>query len=303
MNPMADNPPIKKYQPLLAVKDKRFDAANLAQYHLSIYINDIYFKVGCVDLTTTQCLLLEAYRLACGCSDQWIQAIQQLYEDHPILVAKNWSAVTLCVGNQQYTLIPEPLFQEKKLADYLNFNCLVGAKAFRHFTHSALNVALAFAIDPWLLNWFRVTYKDTSLHTIHQASSLIQSTWTYIRGNKRHLLPNVLVFIESDHLHITVIQKNQLLYYNRFEYASSDELLHYILTVMHTLKLDTSLHEVILGGDITKSSLVYRKARNYIRKVTLMPALPYLKFRGMFSKKMIRAHIDVLSTHLCHLPL
>lgn len=300
---MADHPSIKKYQLLFATKDKRFNITNLAQYHLAIHINDASFKVGCVNPTTTQCLLLEAYKLTYGCSDQRIQAIEQLYKDHPILVAKNWSTVTLCVGNQQYSLIPKQLFQEKKLADYLNFTCLAGTKALRHFTHSALNVALAFAIDPWLLSWFQMTYQHTQLHTIHQASSLIQGTWTYLRSNKPSLLPNVFVFIESTHLHITVIQKNQLLYYNRFEYANSDELLHYILIVIRTLKLDTSLHEVSLGGDITKSSLVYKKARNYIHKVTLMSVPPYLKFRGIFSKKMIRAHLDVLSTHLCHLIL
>jgi Protein of unknown function (DUF3822) len=168
---MAYTPSRKYYQCLLAVKDKRFNVATLSQYHLSIYISDTCFKVSCVNPTTTQCLLLEAYKLAYGRSYERVQAIEQLYQDHPFLVAGNWSAVTLCIGNQQYTLIPEEFFQKKKLADYLYFTCPIGSAEIKHCTHSHLNMTVAFAVDPWLLNWFQVTYDKTQLHTIHQANT------------------------------------------------------------------------------------------------------------------------------------
>jgi Protein of unknown function (DUF3822) len=297
---MADSPPSKHYQSLLAVKDKKFDIAMVSQYHLSIYISDTCFKVSCVNPTTTQCLLLEAYELSYGHPYQRVQAIEKLYQDHPILVARNWSAVTLCISNQQYTLIPKEFFQENKLADYLSFICSIDSAAIRHCTHSHLDLTVAFTVDPWLLNWFKAAYDQPQLHTIHQASSLIQGTWAYLRDNKRSLLPIVLVFVEANHLHITVMQKSQLLYYNKFGYTNSDALLYYILIVMRTLKLDTNLHEVMLGGAITKSTLAYSKARNYIRKLTFVKTLPYLQFRSAFTKTMMHAHLDVLSAHLCH---
>jgi hypothetical protein len=196
-------------------------------------------------------------------------------------------------------LIPKAFFQEEKLAGYLSFTCPIDSAAIRHFTHSHLDIAVAFAVDPWLLNWFQAAYDQPQLHTIHQASSLIQGTWAYLRGNKLRLLPSVLVFVEVNHLHITVMQKSQLLYYNKFEYTNSDALLYYILIVMRTLKLDTNLHEVMLGGAITESTLAYSKARNYIRKLTFAKPLPYLKFRSVFTRKMTHAHLDVLSAHLC----
>ena len=297
---MASTPSSKKYQLLFTSQDKRFDIAALSQYHLSLYISDAYLKIICVNPTTTRCLLLAVYRLAGECSYQRIQAIEQLYQDHPILANRNWPAVTLCIGNRQYTLIPQQLFQEKKIADYLNFTCPIGSNTMRYFTHSSLNVAVAFAVDPQLLNWFQMTYDYTQLCTIHQASSLIQGTWTYLRNHQPSVVPRVLVFVEASHLHITVIQKSKLIYYNRFEYTSCDELLYYVLIVIRTLKLDTSLHEVILGGDINRHSLAYKKACNYIRKLTLMSTLPYVKFGRTFPKKRMTAHLDVLSAHLCY---
>ena len=297
---MANTQASKNYHPLLTVQDKRLNTATLAQYYLSICISDTSFKVSCIDPKTTKCLLLEVYSLAHECGHRRVQAIEQLYQDHRLLAKGNWSAVTLCVGNQNYSLIPEQFFQENKLADYLNFTCPIAPNVIKHFTHSSLNLAVAFAVDPLLMHWLQKTYKQTKLQIVHQASSLIEGTLNYLRSSRLNLLPKVLVFTEANHLHIIIIQKSDLLYYNRFEYTNSDEFLRYILTVMHTLKLDPNFHEVILGGHISKGSIAHRKARNYLRKLTFITPPPYLKFRNIFNKGVWTTHLDVLSTCLCY---
>ena len=297
---MVDTLSGKNYQTLLTVKDKRFNVAALSQYHLSICISDASFKVSCVNPTTTQCLFLAAYSLVYERCQQRVEAIEQLYQDHRLLVAGNWSAVTLCISNQQYSLIPKHLFQESNLVDYLDFTCPIGAHTLKHFTHTSLNLTVAFAMDPLIINWFQTTYEPTQLTILHQASSLIEGALSYLRSVRPSLLPRVLVFVEANHLHCIVIQKSNLLYYNRFAYTSSDEFLNYILIVMHTLKLDPGLHEVILGGRISKGSIAYRQARNHIRKLTFIGSPPSLKFRSIFNKEMCTTHWDVLSTYLCH---
>jgi Protein of unknown function (DUF3822) len=295
---METNSSIKRYQPLFSIQDKRLNSAPLSRCHLSIHISDTYFKISCVNATTMQCLFLETYVLAYKHPRQRLEAITQLYQDHPLLATEDWVAVTLCIDNQQYTLIPKEFSQEEKLADYLNFICFVGTDPIGHYTHSSLNMTVAFAIEPWLLSWFQTTYHNAQPRIIHQASSLIQGTWNYLRDNEPNPLPKVLVFVAPDHLHITVIKKDELLYYNRFEYTSSDKLLYYMLTVMRTLQLDTNSQEVILGGHITKNSLAYKKACRYIRKLIFINASHY--FRDVLSKKVTRTYLDVLSVHLCY---
>ena len=297
---MAHTSSNKKYHPLLTVRDKSFSTAALSQYHLSICVNDASLKVSCVNPTTTQCLLLEAYGLTAEPIQQQLTAIEQLYQDHPLLGAKGWSTVTLCISNQQYTLIPKEVVQENTVADYLKFTCPVDSDIIKYFTHPSLNLTVAFAIESLLFNWFQKTYQQSSLHTIHQANSLIEATLTYLRGSSSSLLPQLLTFVEKNHLHIIIIQKAKLLYYNRFEYTNSDEFLYYILSVMHTRQLDPGFHKVILGGDINKGTTAYRKARNYIRKLSFIGKPPYLKFRRIFDQRTVFPHLDVLSTHLCH---
>ncbi|MEL6606728.1 MAG: DUF3822 family protein [Bacteroidota bacterium] len=296
---MANTISSKSYQPLLAVKDRSFNTAALSQYHLSIHVHDTSFKISCVNPITTQCLFLETYNLPDGTMQQQVDAIATIYEDNLLLGAGDWSTVTLCNGSQQYTLIPQDFFQETTAADYLKFACPIGTNTVRYFTHSSINLAVAFAVEPLLLNWFEKTYEHTQLQTIHQASSLIEATLTYLQGENASLLPQIIVFVGPNHLHIVIVQKDKLLYYNRFVYTSSDEFLYYILSVMSALQLDPSFHEVILAGSIGKGSVAYRKARRYIRKLSIIDKPPYLKGRRAFSRSILVTHLDVLSTHLC----
>ena len=288
------------YQRLHAAKDKGFSANSLAQYHLSICVSDTHLKISCINPNTAQCMLLETYSLAPDRDDaEGIKAVEMLCQDHPLLAEKGWGATTLSVANQCYTLVPKQLFQEKKAGDYLKFSCALGANVVNHFTHTSLNVAVAFTMNPARLAWFKAAYGGNKSTIMHQASSIMAGAEAYIAGHQLEFLPKVFVFVEANHMHITVIQKNSLLYYNRFAYADSDQLLYYILIAMHTLQLDPTIQEVIIGGNITKKSLAYKKARNYIRQLTLSKKPPQLKFGRTFSGEVVDTYLDVLGTYPC----
>ena len=299
---MQHTPSGTPYRPERSIKDRRFSSSLLAQYHLSLHISGDSFKVSCIDPVANKCLLLDTYKLSHDHGPQRIQALEKIYQDHHLLAAAGWANATLCVDNQQYTLIPERLLQQDQLEHYLALACAVGESSVQHCLHSSFNVAVIFAIEPLLLAWFQETYAPAaSLQIIHQATNLIEGAWEYLKCQKSVMTPQVFVFSSATHLHITALQKGRLLYYNRFKYNNSDEFLHYILIVMQSLKLDTNFHTVILAGSTTKNSLAYRKACNYIRNLYCCGRPPHLRFRRFFSpftKTIASAHFDVLSTHL-----
>ena len=160
-------------------------------------------------------------------------------------------------------------------------------------------MTVAFAVNQLLLDWLLHTSSRTNFKIIHQGSSFIEGIWTYVRARKLNKFPAVFILTEHHHMHITVMQKDRLLYYNRFMYQNSDEFLNYILIVMQALKLDPNLHEVIFWGTITKGSLAYRKAYNYIRKVALGKRPSHLKFRYNFDVTAPSTYFDILNAHLC----
>jgi len=285
------------YQPVISVKDKRFSVYRLGQYYLLISIGSNRLRISCVDQVSSRCLLMEAYQIDADNSTQYLTILQQLFREHPFIATSAWKKVVLCFENQQYTLVPSALFQENNSADYLKLAVDIADQAVKHCIHTDLGLAVVFAVDESIANWLQKGYTAEHCCIIHQANSLIAGTAAYIQAKKLYAEAKVFVLAESGHMHITVVEKSQLLYYNRFAYNSSDEFLQYILIVMYTLALNPGVHEVILAGSVVKNSLVHKKMRNYIRHVSFSEKPPYLKFSWSFKKDLIINYFDLVNLY------
>lgn len=286
------------YQPILSIKDKRFTIYQLQQYHLIISLSNTHLRICCMDQLSNRCLFLETYTLQADTIAATMQAIEQFWQAHPLLAMKAWHTITLCVENQQYTLVPKPLFQEKDAVAYLNLAATRNHHTVKHTIHHSLDLVVAFGLQPLLCDWFQTTYKKNTFYIIHQASSLIAGVSAYIKAKNLKPVPQLFVVASPTHVHITALERAKLCYYNQFAYANSDELLQYILIVMYTLGLDPGSQEIILGGHITKNSLTHRKLQNYIRKVTFSDQMPNLKFGWSFKKRLLTQYFDLWSVHV-----
>jgi hypothetical protein len=238
---------------------------------------------------------MEAYQIDADNPAQYLPILQQLFREHPFIATSAWKKVVLCFENQQYTLVPSALFQEKDSADYLKLAVDIADQTVKYCIHTELGLAVVFAVDESIVNWLQKGYTTEHCCIIHQANSVIAGTAAYIQAKKLYTEAKVFVLAEAGHIHITVVEKSQLLYYNRFAYNSSDEFLQYILIVMYTLALNPGVHEVIVAGNIVKNSVVYKKMRNYIRYVSFSEKPPYLKFGWSFKKDLIINYFDVIN--------
>ena len=293
---------IKKvdYTTHLSLKAKRLNIRNIHQYHLAISLGSSHIRICCIDQTTYQCLLLQEYRIKEVWEKGFTTFAEQIFYQEPLLNASHWSAITLCIQNQTYTLIPTQMLQKNNIEDYLKLACPITSNTdiVKHFTHQYLGVAMIFSMNKSILNWFESTYRHTRFQVIHQGSSFIASVWMYLKTYKPTQLPVVFVFGEPAHIHVIVIQNTKLLYYNRFMYQDSDEFLSYILIVMQTLNLNPNLHQVIFLCNITKNSLAYRKACNYIKQIILGKSPVYFKLRHSFKKK-YATYLDLFNVFFC----
>ena len=283
------------YKSIISIKDKRFSVYRLNQYYLLVSIGNNRLRLTSIDQESDRCLLMEAYQIDSGSPSAYLVTLKQLFQEHPFLATSAWRKVAICFENQKYTLVPIPLFQEKNSIDYLKLAVNIENESARYCLHPHLNIAVVFAVDDPVAAWLQKGYHPDHCHIVHQASSLIEGAIGYANAKKLSLEPRVFVLAETDYMHITVIEKSQLLYYNRFAYSSSDEFLQYILIVMYTLALDPSIHEVIVAGNVVKNSLVYRKMRNYIRYVSFSDIPPHLKFSWSFKKSFIINYFDLLN--------
>lgn len=51
----------------------------------------------------------------------YIQQLENLYEDHWLLKAGFWKSIKLSVKNLKFSLVPASLFEVESAQDYLNF--------------------------------------------------------------------------------------------------------------------------------------------------------------------------------------
>jgi hypothetical protein len=283
------------YQSIISIKDKRFSVYRINHYYLLISIGSNRLRIACIDPEASRCLLMEAYQIDATTSSEYFTILKQLFQEHPFLATSAWKKVVICFENQQYTLVPTSLFQEENSIDYLKLAVDVETQSVKYCLHTDLDVSIVFAVDPVIANWLQNGYNKDHTYIVHQANSIIASTTSYLNAKKLGGGPKVFVLAETGYMHITVMEKSQLLYYNRFVYNSSDEFLQYILIVMYSLALNPALNEVILAGNVVKDSLVYKKMRNYIRYIYFSDKPPYLKFSWSFKKSIIANYFELVN--------
>jgi len=206
------------FQPTLAIQDSRFNVYLLKQCHLVMSLGITSLKIACIDRITHRCLLIEAYTIKPNALPERISAMEQLWQAHPLLASQSWNTITLGIENQQYTLVPKPLFQEENTAVYLNLAATSSSQVVQYCIHPTLNLVVAFAVEPLLLAWFQTRYAQSNFLAIHQASSLIAGISSYSTAKRLGAIPRVFVIANETHVHITVMGEKKLYYYNRFTY-------------------------------------------------------------------------------------
>lgn len=288
------------YRTTLTRKDSQFNAVPHNQYHLALNFSDSALKVCCIDANREKCLYLATHDFSEGFSSKRISVLEKLYQNDPILQARDWLSVTLSIDNQQYTLLPSVLLQEEQLDTYLAFSCPKDASLARHFTHNLLPVTVVFGVDRLLYEWFRKIYELAPLQCLHQASSLIEGSFHYVNHHRSTTSNRIFVFIASGYLHIVVLHRYELLYYNRFVYAHIDDCLQYILMVMQTLALNPRKDEIILAGDVQENAPIWEKVKAYVKKVNLHGKSTHIKWSSDLEKATTTSYFDILSSFLCH---
>lgn len=285
------------YQPVSTFQDKRFNIYQLSHYILLLSIGDDRLRIACIEYGTNRCLLLQTYQIKRDtASSPLLVVVQQLFREHPFVGTVGWKKVIVIFENEQYTLLPTHLYQDKYAAHYLKLAVGIGQQDVRCYHYdNDLGVTVVFAIETALVDWLKNGYQSKEFYVIHQASALVTSTHFYLNTKKLVAEATVLVVAEDNVMHITVMDQAKLLYYNRFEYNSSDEFLQYILIVMYTVALKPSFHQVILAGSITKNSVAHKKIRSYIRHVSFIEKLPHIQLIWWCRKALLTNYFELLN--------
>lgn len=286
------------YKLIKKIKDERFDEEFLHHYHLLLQLSTRDFQLLVVDPTDNKILLLEDFVLPNLTShDELMQMLDQLFDSHALLKAGFWKKIKISIKNQKFVQVPQALFAEESLAEYLKFNAPVDS--VKEDSLSTVNTrtqaVTIFAINKDLRQWFDKMYQNNPPTYTHQSAALIEGIMDFAEGRKDQPL---YIYVDRFKLHLLACKDGKLLYYNQFAIKQFSDYVKYIMLVMRSLNMDQQTSQVVLWGYIGKNSPHYHEFYKYVNNVIFGERPGHLQFGYVFDEVQDHHFFDLYSIHL-----
>ncbi len=287
------------YSLVRQVKDKAFSIDDITHYDLLLLVGEGNFQLCVVDPRTNACLIVEEYALPKEFpSEQLDQAMVQLFEAHTFLMAGYWQSVKLGVRNGTFTLVPSAFFSSEKLTHYLTLS--VGVEKVHdgnyYYEHAQSQAVMVFGVPKKLVERVRSFYPSLMVPVVHHGSAFIEGVqsirdFTYYQDMYLH--------VGQGKLSVVVTKDNNLVLYNQFSYAYTQDLIKYTRGVMEELKMDHKESRVTLWGNTPERSAHFQTLYRYVKNIAQGSRPSFLTFSHAFDELPDHQHFDLYSLYMC----
>ena len=281
------------------IRDEKFDEENIHQYALFMNIGTRDFQIGVVNDEDNRFLFLEDYVFPNVSSHQeLVTTLDSLFEAHAFLKAGFWKQIKVSFKNQSFVQVPQALYSEDALTDYLKFNTHINAdqEDFLPVSLKSTQAVTVFAVHKDIKAWLESVYPTITPIFIHQSAVLIEGIMLSEKNRKDNPL---YVYVDRFKLHILSAHNGKLIYYNQFAIKQFSDYIKYIMLVMKSLNMDQRTSQVVLWGYIGKNSPHYHEFYKYISNVTFGERPKYLQFSYFFDEAQDHHFFDLYSIKLC----
>ncbi len=195
------------------------------------------------------------------------EALDQLknFFDTESALQQDFKEVRVIHDNNLSTLVPQSLFNEDHLADYLKFNSKILKSDFITFDSIEINRSENVYV-PYINinNYIYDKFGDFTFK--HVSTVLIEEI---LKTEKNLETTKAYVNVSNDHFEILIVKNGKLLLYNSFAYKTKEDFIYYILFCLEQLQLSPETTNLIFLGDIDANDDLYVIAYKYIRLVFL----------------------------------
>ena len=187
------------------------------------------------------------------------------FDENDELTAK-YDEIIVIHNNNLSTFVPTALFDEEYLGSYLQYNTKVFETDFFAFDvlekYEMNNVFIPYiSINNFLIDRFGAfNYKHSSSILVDKLLDLSKNV-----DDKK-----MYVHKSDAHFEIVVVQNQQLLLFNSFDYTTPEDFIYYILFAAEQLGLNPEFFNLELIGGINKNDAFYDIVYKYIRNISLI---------------------------------
>ena len=287
----------KSFRLLKKIKDPKFEIDRLEFYSLSLFIGLRDFQILIVDAENNQCVLLEDYVFDPKLEDsEKFGVIKFIFDDHHLLLANFWRTINLIIKNRAFSFVPYRLFQEDKVSSYLlthtSFDSDVDEIMLTH--HKNLDFVNVFTVPRSFVELTSNIYPGRKVRFIHQSSSLINGIISQYESDKKQ----VLIYIDRFGLHIIVVEKKELLFYNQYIIKKFDDYIRFIKITASELKFDPYTDQINLYGYLGNNTPHFQVLKKAMSNLTLGNRRGNLNFSYVFDEVLEHQYFDLFSTEI-----
>ncbi|WP_231928667.1 DUF3822 family protein [Formosa sp. Hel1_31_208] len=179
---------------------------------------------------------------------------------------ETFDSVTCIYQNELSCLVPNALFNENNLADYLKFNAKILKTDYISYDTLVLNdSANVYVPLVNINNYLFETYG--SFEYKHASTILIE---TLLQSVNESTQERMHINVNTSSFEIICVKNGQLICYNTFEYSTKEDFIYYILFTIEQLKLNPETIVTELSGLIEEDYELYQIVYKYIRNVAIL---------------------------------
>ena len=244
-------------------KKTRIDETSNIKLSIHVSLNELSFCI--IDVISKEISFLRTYSLSkTSTPKELLKTLIKGFKENDEL-SNNFSSVKIIHYNNLSTVVPEPLFDKNNALSYLKFNSKILQNDYvafdKIFNNESVNVYIPYVnVNNYIFKMFNTfIYK-------HYSSIILEK----VKLNEKNTTnPSLYLNININHMELTYFVKNKLVFYNRFDFSTKEDLIYYLLFTIDQLKLNPEEIPVVITGNITENDDNYMIIYKYIRNVSV----------------------------------
>jgi len=263
---------------------------------LSIELSPGGFSYCVLDTEKFRYTLLESFSLHNVTDfDQQAQILNDFSKNRKFL-SSFYQRISFSYVSSKVTLVPTELFTFTGKKHFVDFNTYPDNDF--EIKVDKLNNLNAYAVYPFPIGLLRkVNFLFPGCRIRHLASCLIENVLYMVRYGGQ--TAELVLHIQRDHFEILYIKDQNLSFFNSFNYQTWDDLFYFLFFVLEQLGLDAEQLNVLILGEVSIESELYRKMRLYVRSVSFGPRSELYKFADKFDDLPHHYFFNLLNLNSC----
>lgn len=226
-----------------------------------------------------------------GSNQSFSEKIVSLLNNYQ-LAQKKFEKVIISVLNKDFTIVPEAYSNSSDLKEFLSFSSGV-SEIKNPVAHTIKNVKFCYVFEQELIQALEKVFSNA---IIKHAGAISNELFF---GNHSLLNTNLFLTINDGFIEIAAKEKNDLLFYNVFNYENNEDVLYYLLFMMEQFNLNPLHIKLAISGQIITDDSLILSIKKYIKQVSFVAHNPAIKLEGELQILPRHYYFTLLNQHLC----